>query len=254
MVPGARRPRRGRVFSTAFAPAPGASPEAARRIRSSSESPACSSLRGTGTGPASLGPLGSPDFGGSAEWGPREVRLRGGRAGPVPWAVSWEPGSGISPARRRSQLEPPVGFRQAPGCPPVGVLRWLLGVLCWPCCAAPGRACRRRSPAPPSREDPETSPRAPLAGPGLRDGAGIGARCGRYSLHLSARSRGATCAACTGPGDREGLQAENLAPTPRFSPGPTWVSFHEKDSGTWHQSSLGWFSSISVQDLGVGAH
>lgn len=60
------------------AAAPAASPEAVHQSRGSCENAACSELRGNGTGPVSQGHLGSTDFGGSAEWEPREVRLHTG--------------------------------------------------------------------------------------------------------------------------------------------------------------------------------
>ncbi|XP_034859565.1 spermatogenesis-associated protein 13 isoform X1 [Mirounga leonina] len=60
-----------RAFSRAAPPA--ASPEAAHPSRGSGESPACSELRGIGTGPVSQRRLGSTGFGGSAEWEPREA-------------------------------------------------------------------------------------------------------------------------------------------------------------------------------------
>lgn len=61
-----------------------------------------------------------------------------------------------------------------------------------------------------------------------------GAWCGRYSLHGSAPSGGATGAAGTSPGQLPlaalgRMRSENLVLRAGFSSGPSWVSFHEKD-------------------------
>lgn len=90
---------------------PAASPEAAHGSRGFCESPACSELRGTWTGPVSQGRLGSSGFGGSAEWEPHEVRLhscvrlcgaRAGRGGRRLGLLAGRPRRGISPRRRLS--------------------------------------------------------------------------------------------------------------------------------------------------------
>lgn len=87
------------------------------------------------------------------------------------------------------------------------------------------------SPAGPSRGDPETSPRAPVAWPprGWRQERGRGHR---RSPHRSAPSGGATRAARAGPGDRGrcGWRTSLRRPvSPQVPPG----SLHGKDRGTW---------------------
>lgn len=104
--------------------------------------------------------------------GAGEVRLREGSVGPCPGLLAGNPGEGSAPHRgvrsRRCPPPPPPG---AARCPPVGSLRWWRGALGWPAGRWRGPGDREGggvqapSPAGPSRGDPETSARAPLARP-----------------------------------------------------------------------------------------